>query len=110
MGNFDTELMDNGHFRLLNLDKSGKKLFLIGKGYLPESNRPFLDEFDIATFKIKDCGELMENQLMSLSCALLIGIGSCSLPELKVKQATLISIVELWDKAERYKLPISLIH
>jgi hypothetical protein len=93
--------MDNGRFRLLKMDKRGKKLFLIGEGYLPESNRPFLDEFDIATFKIKDCGELMENQLMSLSCALLIGIGSCSLPELKVKQATLISIVELWDKAER---------
>lgn len=53
LGNFATELMDNGRYRLLKMDKSGKKLFLTGEGYSPEGNRPFVDEFDIATFKTK---------------------------------------------------------
>lgn len=53
MGNFTTELQDNGRYRLLKFNKSGKKLYLTGEGYSPEGNRPFVDEFDLATFKTK---------------------------------------------------------
>ncbi len=31
--------------------KDGKKLYLTGEGYSPEGNRPFLDEFNLKTFK-----------------------------------------------------------
>jgi len=53
MGSFATELQSNGRFRLLKFNKSGTKLFLTGEGYAPEGNRPFVDEFDIATLKTK---------------------------------------------------------
>ena len=53
LGNFATELMDNGRYRLLKFDRRGRKLYLTGEGYSPEGNRPFVDEFDIATFKTK---------------------------------------------------------
>jgi dipeptidyl aminopeptidase/acylaminoacyl peptidase len=53
LGNFATELDANGRFRSLKLDKKGKKLYLTGEGYAPEGNRPFVDEFDLATFKTK---------------------------------------------------------
>ncbi len=53
LGNFATELMDNGRYRLLKFDKKGKKLYLTGEGYSPEGNRPFVDEFDLASFKTK---------------------------------------------------------
>lgn len=38
---------------VLQFSKDGKKLFLTGEGYSPEGNRPFIDEFDIATRKTK---------------------------------------------------------
>lgn len=53
LGNFATELTENGRYRLLKFDKKGKKLYLTGEGYSPEGNRPFVDEFDLATFKTK---------------------------------------------------------
>lgn len=53
LGRFETELMENGRFRLLKFDKRGKKLYLTGEGYSPEGNRPYVDEFDLATFKTK---------------------------------------------------------
>lgn len=31
--------------------KDGKKLYLTGEGYSPEGNKPFLDEFNLKTFK-----------------------------------------------------------
>jgi dipeptidyl aminopeptidase/acylaminoacyl peptidase len=36
---------------VLQFSKNGKKLYLVGEGYSPEGNRPFIDEFDIATQK-----------------------------------------------------------
>jgi len=51
LGNFSTEFAENGRFRLLKFDKKGKKMYLTGEGYSPDGNRPFLDEFDLATFK-----------------------------------------------------------
>jgi dipeptidyl aminopeptidase/acylaminoacyl peptidase len=53
LGSFATELTENGRFRTLKFDKRGRKLFLTGEGYSPEGNRPFVDEFDLATFKTK---------------------------------------------------------
>ena len=53
LGNFATDLMPNGRYRLLRFDKKGKKLYLTGEGYAPEGNRPFIDEFDLTTFKTK---------------------------------------------------------
>ena len=53
LGNFATELTENGRYRLLKFDKKGKKLYLTGEGYSSEGNRPFVDEFDLATFKTK---------------------------------------------------------
>jgi dipeptidyl aminopeptidase/acylaminoacyl peptidase len=53
LGNFATELSENGRFRTLKFGKKGSKLFLTGEGYSPEGNRPFVDEFDLATFKTK---------------------------------------------------------
>lgn len=38
---------------VLQLSKDGKKLYLTGEGYSPEGNKPFIDEFDIATAKSK---------------------------------------------------------
>lgn len=37
--------------QVLQFSKDGKKLFLVGEGYSPEGNRPFFDEFDIASKK-----------------------------------------------------------
>jgi hypothetical protein len=51
LGSFATELTDNGRFRTLKFDKRGRKLYLTGEGYSPEGNRPFVDEFDLTTFK-----------------------------------------------------------
>lgn len=53
LGNFATELTSNGRYRLLKFDKKGKKLYLTGEGYSAEGNRPFVDEFDLTTFKTK---------------------------------------------------------
>ncbi|HAN78100.1 MAG TPA: S9 family peptidase, partial [Bacteroidales bacterium] len=38
---------------VLKFSKNGKKLYLVGEGYSPEGNKPFLDEFDLATKKTK---------------------------------------------------------
>lgn len=38
---------------VLQLSASGKKLWLKGEGCSPEGNRPFLDEFDINSFRTK---------------------------------------------------------
>jgi dipeptidyl aminopeptidase/acylaminoacyl peptidase len=38
---------------VLQFSKDGKNLYLTGEGYSPEGNRPFIDEFDIATTKTK---------------------------------------------------------
>ncbi|MFN8256891.1 MAG: prolyl oligopeptidase family serine peptidase [Bacteroidales bacterium] len=37
--------------QVLQFSKDGKKLYLIGEGYSPQGNKPFIDEFDIITFK-----------------------------------------------------------
>lgn len=38
---------------VLRIAESGKKLWLSGEGCSPEGNRPFLDEFDLKSFKTK---------------------------------------------------------
>lgn len=38
---------------VLQYSKDGSKLYLIGEGYSPEGNKPFLDEMDIASSKTK---------------------------------------------------------
>lgn len=40
---------------VLRISDNGKKLWLNGEGCSPEGNRPFLDEFDLKTFKTKRC-------------------------------------------------------
>lgn len=37
----------------LRFSKDGKKLYLGGEGYSPGGNKPFLDEFDLKTFKTR---------------------------------------------------------
>ncbi len=41
------------HQAVLRRSKDGKKLYLQGEGCSPEGNRPFLDEYDLATGKTK---------------------------------------------------------
>jgi dipeptidyl aminopeptidase/acylaminoacyl peptidase len=41
------------HQTVLRFSKDGKKLYLEGEGCSPEGNRPFLDEFDIASGKTR---------------------------------------------------------
>ena len=41
------------HQPVLQTDKSGNKLFLIGQGASPEGDKPFLDEFDLRTKRSK---------------------------------------------------------
>lgn len=36
---------------VLQFNKDGKKLYLVGEGYSPEGNKPFFDEYEIATKK-----------------------------------------------------------
>ena len=38
---------------VLQFSKDGKNLYMTGEGYSPEGNRPFIDEFNIATAKTK---------------------------------------------------------
>lgn len=38
---------------VLQFSKVGNSLYLTGEGYSPEGNKPFIDEFDIATLKSK---------------------------------------------------------
>lgn len=52
-GSFVREKDASGRFDLLKMDKSGKKLYLIGEGYSPEGNKPFLDEMDLTSLKTK---------------------------------------------------------
>ena len=46
-GSFVTKSTENG-FSTLMTSKNGRSLYLIGEGYSPEGNRPFIDEYDIA--------------------------------------------------------------
>jgi len=39
--------------QVLLTDKKGQRLFLIGEGYSPEGNRPFVDELNVATGKTR---------------------------------------------------------
>jgi dipeptidyl aminopeptidase/acylaminoacyl peptidase len=52
-GNFETEKDKSGRFSLLKFNKAGTKLYLIGEGYSPEGNKPFIDEFSIGSLKTK---------------------------------------------------------
>jgi dipeptidyl aminopeptidase/acylaminoacyl peptidase len=47
-GNFQTTTLPNGQQVLLS-DSRGRKLYLFGQGASEEGNRPFIDEYDIAT-------------------------------------------------------------
>lgn len=49
-GNFLQKPNEFNSYSLL-FSKDGKKLYLTGEGYSPEGNKPFLDEFDLKTFK-----------------------------------------------------------
>lgn len=51
-GSFETQRNKYGRNVLL-IANSGKTLYLTGAGASPEGNRPFLDEFDLATKKTK---------------------------------------------------------
>ena len=42
----------NGHY-VLQTDRRGRKIYLIGEGYSPEGNRPFVDELDLRSKKTK---------------------------------------------------------
>lgn len=52
-GRFETEKDDSGRFNLLKFGKNNTKLYLTGEGYSSEGNRPFVDEFDLASLKTK---------------------------------------------------------
>lgn len=49
-GGFVNDLNEKGWSELM-YSADGKKLYLTGEGYGPQGNRPFLDEFDLATHK-----------------------------------------------------------
>lgn len=51
-GSFETTWNQYGRSVLL-FDRRGRILYLTGMGASPEGNRPFIDEFDIRTFKTK---------------------------------------------------------
>lgn len=51
-GRFETKRNEYGRYVLLTANK-GKTLYLTGTGASPEGNRPFVDEFDLATKKTK---------------------------------------------------------
>jgi dipeptidyl aminopeptidase/acylaminoacyl peptidase len=51
-GNFLLRRNDFDAYTLL-FSADGKKLYLTGEGYSPEGNKPFLDEFNLKTFKTK---------------------------------------------------------
>ena len=51
-GDFETRYNEYNR-EVLEFSKDGKKLFLVGEGYSPEGNKPFIDEFDIALGKTK---------------------------------------------------------
>ncbi|MFI5203311.1 MAG: prolyl oligopeptidase family serine peptidase [Flavobacteriales bacterium] len=51
-GNFVTWISASGMDELL-YSKDGKKIYLQGEGYGPQGNRPFIDEFILATKKTK---------------------------------------------------------
>jgi dipeptidyl aminopeptidase/acylaminoacyl peptidase len=57
-GNFNT-IRNNFGENVLQMDPSGKKLYLIGTGASPEGNRPFVREFDIAS---KQASELWRSE------------------------------------------------
>lgn len=52
-GRFETEKDASGRFNLLKFGKNNTKLYLTGEGYSPEGNKPFVDEFDLASLKTK---------------------------------------------------------
>ncbi|MBW6490031.1 MAG: prolyl oligopeptidase family serine peptidase [Lentimicrobium sp.] len=54
-GNPGTFLLKQNDFDAFTLwfSADGKKIFLRGEGYSPEGNKPFLDEFNLKTFKTK---------------------------------------------------------
>jgi dipeptidyl aminopeptidase/acylaminoacyl peptidase len=47
-GSFQMAMNAQGQF-VLQTDRRGRKLYLFGQGASPEGNRPFVDEYDIAT-------------------------------------------------------------
>ncbi len=50
----DFQTMYNAYDRpVLQFSKDGKKLYLVGEGCSPEGNKPFFDEFDIASKKTR---------------------------------------------------------
>ncbi len=51
-GNFQTSYNEYNR-SVLEFSKDQSKLYLVGEGYSPEGNKPFIDEFSIATKKTK---------------------------------------------------------
>jgi len=51
-GDFDNSYNDWNR-PVLRFSKDGRNLYLLGEGYSPEGNRPFIDEFNLATLNTK---------------------------------------------------------